>query len=1344
MSEGDATMRWPEEPGSAPWPVLTYRRWMFSYMARILRKGSRKALGDDDGARLTQDDLYRVPETMDTAYLDQEFHSAYAQQNGRLLRTLWKLAAPTFVPAGFCQLLTVLAQVGIPLLVRQLLIILEENPYQNVAREGMVYVVLIFVASAVNALGTHRQRHLALKSGIVIRAAVVSAVYRRALNLTPDGRSGLTTGGVTNLVAVDAQKLFEVMQEGHLIWSCPLSMILVSILLILIMGPTTLVGVAVLFAFVPLTTHITAKMIAVRKQRVEVSDERVEIINGMLQGIKVTKLNNYEARYMERIRQARERELAFLRKELYIWGLTLSITVITPVLAGAVTYATYVLVDENNILTASTTFTTLLLFSALRFPINYAGRLIGKAAQAFESARRISKFMQREKIESRTSTGTQNGDASLVETSRPILEVKNGKFRVGGVRIKGATNTSMWESLDPGSCLGGFALTDINFTVDDRGSVLAITGPVGGGKSTLVNALLGEVSSSPDSIVTHQGRVAYASQIPFILNTTLRENILFGAEFDEARYNKVLDACCLRQDIEQLGAAGDMTEIGERGITLSGGQKQRVSIARVVYSRPDLAVMDDPLSALDAGTSRRIFDQVIKSPDPDLLGSSAIVLVTHASHLLHMCEQVMVLVDGKTAFLGSWVELTRFESTDPTTESALNVIKNAVQEKIEDGDSDSSIEEMGDVLIPSALKGNDVGSPSKSGQEAESGKLIEAEQREHGVSSLKTWFLWFKHAGGLGYVFILILALGIDRTAYVATEWWLTRWTLAAEGPIDVFGRTFPAQTDGVAAQYEYLKVYSIILLISFVAASQRSLWAVRGGARSARSLFYLMTERVLKAPLSYFETTPLGRVLNRFTYDIEILDHTLVENMSVLLIASSWFVAGVAVMGAILPWILLALLPVTGIYWLLQLHYRKSGTDLQRLDAVSRSPLQAMLAEGIDGAATIRAFEQEGSFIRRFQTSASINTSSQLNFITAQRWLGVRTELLGAIVVLVSTLLIINFNGTFGIDAGLVAMLIVWSSNFNITLGFLVDHVSEAEAAITSVERIRGMSELPQESSMATDEKNRPPEDWPAKGKLEFRDVALRYRPGLPLALNGLSFTIEAGQRCGVVGRTGAGKSSITVALFRLVEIESGCILLDDVDLSKLGLSDVRGRSNGLSIVPQDPVLMKGTIRSVLDPFGSCTDEEIYEALSCVRLAYGRGLEILDAPVDEGGANFSVGERQLLCLGRAMLSKPKVLCLDEATASVDRQTDAFIQNFLRTRFQGTTLLTIAHRLDTIMDYDCVLAMDSGKAAEFGPPHKLLDNEGGVFSELVRSTGKESESNLKSIASSASLSRLHQ
>jgi len=1347
-------LRWPEEPGSAPLPILSYRRWTFCYMGRVLKRGAQQVL--TDGTHLTQQDLYRVPSTMETSYLDTKFQTVYEEEKGNLLRTLWRLAAPTFVPAGFCQLLTVIAQIAIPLLVRELLIILEENPYQNVVSQGMLYVVLIFVASVLNALGTHRQRHLALKSGIIIRAAVVSATYRRALNLTPDGRAGLTTGEVTNLVAVDAQKLFEVMQEGHLVWSCPLSMVLVSILLVLIMGPTTLVGVAVLFTFVPLTTKITAKMIAVRKKRVQVSDERIEIINGMLQGIKVTKLNNYESKYLQRITETRERELAYLRKELYIWGLTLSVTVITPVLASAVTYATYVLVDENNILTASTTFTTLLLFSALRFPINYAGRLIGKAAQAYESARRISQFMKREIRDdsqghpASTNASSDGNDTSSslaktaeqsIERTRPILEVRNGKFRIGGTSSMNPDNKDAWEALGPGTLIGGFALAGINFSVE-RKEIVAIAGPVASGKSTLMNALIGEVSCSPDSIISYQGRVAYASQIPFILNATVRDNILFGSHFDEDRYNKVLDACCLRQDIEQLGIAGDLTEIGERGITLSGGQKQRVSIARVVYSKPDLAILDDPLSALDAGTARKVFDQVLKSPDSDLLGSSAIVLVTHASHFLHRVDQIVVLVDGKAAFQGSWNDLTSFESTDPSTESAIDAIKHSVQEKAEDEDEETPL--TNDVAADNLKNDVETGpntdtSKAIAGREVASGKLMSMEQREHGLSSIKTWLLWFRHAGGIGYVLILIVSLGIDRTAYVATEWWLARWTQAAEETIDVFGTEFPAQTDGIQAQYQYLKVYATILLVSFVAASQRSLWAVRGGAKSASSLFYAMVKRVLMAPTSFFETTPLGRVLNRFTFDVEVLDHTLVESMSVLLIAMSWFVAGVVVMTVILPWIILALIPVTGLYWMLQMHYRKSGADLQRLDAVSRSPVQAMLAEGIDGASTIRVFRQQDRFLHRFQKSASTNTSAQLNFITAQRWLGVRIELLGALVVFISTLLIIMFNDVFAIDAGLVAMLIIWSSNFNITLGFLVDHVSEAEASITSVERIHAMSELPQERSMETDEEHRPPDSWPSRGKLEFQDVGLRYRPGLPLALDGLSFTLEPGTRCGVVGRTGAGKSSLTVALFRLVEIESGQILLDGIDLATLGLSDVRGRPKGLAIIPQDPVLMRGTMREVLDPFGSSTDEEIMEALSCVRLADGVNMDILDAPVEEGGDNFSVGERQLLCLARAMLSKPKLLVLDEATASVDSETDAFVQRMLQTRFENTTLLTVAHRLNTIMNYDQVLVMSDGKAAEFGPPGKLLENEKGVFSELVRNTGKESAVALKKLASTANL-----
>jgi ABC-type multidrug transport system fused ATPase/permease subunit len=385
----------------------------------------------------------------------------------------------------------------------------------------------------------------------------------------------------------------------------------------------------------------------------------------------------------------------------------------------------------------------------------------------------------------------------------------------------------------------------------------------------------------------------------------------------------------------------------------------------------------------------------------------------------------------------------------------------------------------------------------------------------------------------------------------------------------------------------------------------------------------------------------------------------------------------------------------------------------------------------GLDGAPTIRVYRREQTFLKKFQGSADTNSSAQLNYVSAQRWLSLRIELLGSVIVLVACVLVISLNDTLQISAGFAALLIIWSSNFTITLGFLVDTFSEAEAAITSIERVHAMCKLPEEKSMLTDKSVGLPASWPQRGLVEFKDVKVRYREGLPLALNGLSFTVAPGERCGICGRTGAGKSTLTVALFRLVELESGSILVDGVDLAKLGLSDVRGR---LSIIPQDPFLLAGTLRDCLDPFSSSSDGDILEALKAVRLVgTDADTNALDRRVDEGGSNFSVGERQLLCLARALLAKPTVLVLDEATASVDGETDVFIQRMLRTRFKNTTLLTVAHRLHTIMDYDTILVMDGGRAAEYGPPKRLI-NDKGLFASLVASTGGESARALREIA----------
>ena len=452
---------------------------------------------------------------------------------------------------------------------------------------------------------------------------------------------------------------------------------------------------------------------------------------------------------------------------------------------------------------------------------------------------------------------------------------------------------------------------------------------------------------------------------------------------------------------------------------------------------------------------------------------------------------------------------------------------------------------------------------------------------------------------------------------------------------------------------------------------------------------------------------------------------------MSMGIISISWFVAGVSVMTSILPWLILVIVPIVIIFVLVQLHYRKSSIDLQRLDAISRSPLQTSLSEVMDGAITIRIFEQQQKFTSKFFHCMDQNNTAMLTFIAAHRWVSLRIEMMSALIQLSAILLVTMLQQTSRIPPGLAGMLIIWTFNFTITLSYLIEGSSDAEAAITSVERIHTMTILPQEKNLEVD---KAPQNWPRGGSLVFDKVYMRYRENLPCALKGLTLELKSGVRCGVVGRTGAGKSSLAVALFRLVEIESGTISFDGVDLSCLNLSEIRGRSGCMSIIPQDPVLFSGSIRDCLDPFNEWSDDEVLEALHSVRLLKNDyGVNALSDYVEEGGSNFSVGERQLLCLARALLAKPKFLVLDEATASVDRETDIFIQNMLRARFQGCTLLTIAHRLNTIMDYDVIIVMENGRVAEMGSPKELLQNDQGMFSGLVDSTGEESAAYLRSM-----------
>lgn len=494
-----------------------------------------------------------------------------------------------------------------PLLVRELLSILEDNPNEAVLKEGLPYALALFGALFLNGFGNHRHRHLAMKTGVIMRGALVNVLYDHVLQLTPQGRAGLTTGEVTTLVAVDTQKLYEVTQEANMIWSLPLSVILVTAFLLAIMGPVTLIGIVILLLFVPLASFVTNKMLRVRQKRVKVTDKRIEIASNMLQGMKTAKLNNYEKNYLEKVTKARHEEVALLRKELAIWAMTLVMTVVSPVLATAGTFAAYVMISEDNILTAAKTFSVLLLFTALRFPVSYAGRLLGKAAQALSALDRIEHFLSREVRNISTVIANEKDGAEVLATEEIPLVVQKAAFRIGNDDEQ-SIETPISESRRGGT----FTVSGFDFSVK-RGEVLAVCGPVGSGKSSLIQGLINEASPvSNATTVSTRGRVAYVPQTPFVLNTTMRENILFGLPLDQALYDRVLDACSLRADIAQLGAAGDLTEIGERGVTLSGGktqvsvslqlsvnfsrflfagQKQRVSLARAAYSRPDVILV---------------------------------------------------------------------------------------------------------------------------------------------------------------------------------------------------------------------------------------------------------------------------------------------------------------------------------------------------------------------------------------------------------------------------------------------------------------------------------------------------------------------------------------------------------------------------------------------------------------------------------------------------------------------------------------------------------------------------------------------------------------------------------
>uniref|UniRef100_A0A673CL51 ATP-binding cassette, sub-family C (CFTR/MRP), member 3 n=1 Tax=Sphaeramia orbicularis TaxID=375764 RepID=A0A673CL51_9TELE len=1227
------------------------------------------------------------------------------------LRALIKAFGPYFLIGSAYKLLQDVITFVNPQLLRMLISFTKE---QNApAWWGYALAFLMFFTAFLQTLILHQHFQYCFVTGMNVRTAVIGAIYRKALVITNAAKRASTVGEVVNLMSVDAQRFMDLTTFLNMLWSAPLQIMLALYFLWQNLGPSVLAGVAVMILLIPFNAVIAMKTRAYQVEQMQYKDARIKLMNEILNGIKVLKLYAWENSFKEKVLAIRQQELNVLRKTAYLGALSTMAWTSAPFLVALTTFAVYVTVDKNNILDAEKAFVSLSLFNILRFPLNMLPQVISSIVQASVSLKRIQGFLSHDELDP-NSVDRKNTATEFSVT------VVNGKFT--------------WAKEDPP------VLHNINVMVP-QGSLLAVVGHVGCGKSSLISALLGEMEKL-EGEVSIRGSVAYVPQQAWIQNATLRDNILFGKPFNEQKYRCVLEACALTPDLEVL-PGGDMTEIGEKGINLSGGQRQRVSLARALYSDAEVYLLDDPLSAVDAHVSKHIFDNLI-GPEGALKGKTRI-LVTHGISFLPQVDNIMVLVEGRVSEMGSYQELLKQngafaeflrnyslediieedEATDDLIEEEELFPDDALSNHTDMVDNEPMINEakrnfIRQISIISADGENPRtrsvrrhgcsqrkhSEPQEKKKPQEVEKLIQAETAETGKVKTKVYLEYAKAVGPLLSVLICFL-YGCQSAAAIGTNVWLSQWTN------DAATNQTQERINLRVGVYAALGIAQGVLLLA-----NCLLCRAYSMLRAAKITHNNMLHGVLRAPQSFFESTPTGRLLNRFSKDVDAIDSHIPDNIDIWM-RTFWYTLNVLLIcSALTPMFLIVVAPLMVFYWWVQRFYVATSRQLKRLESVSRSPIYSHFSETITGSSVIRAYSRHSAFVLMSDMKVDENQKSYYPGIVSNRWLGVRIEFIGNCIVLFAALFAVT--GKDNLDPGLVGLSVSYALQVTMSLNWMVRMTSDLENNIVAVERVKEYSETKTEAPWDIEDK-KPHPDWPTMGNVEFHDYSVRYREGLDLVLKNINLSVKGGEKIGIVGRTGAGKSSMTLCLFRLLEAAGGEITIDDVKISEIGLHDLRSK---LTIIPQEPVLFSGTLRMNLDPFDKYSDEDVWKAVehSHLHKFVSNQPAQLQLECSEGGENLSVGQRQLVCLARALLRKTRILVLDEATAAIDLETDDLIQSTIRTQFEDCTVFTIAHRLNTIMDYTRVLVLDKGQIAEFDTPTNLISQKG-IFYGMAKDAG---------------------
>ncbi|XP_053376083.1 multidrug resistance-associated protein 1-like isoform X1 [Mercenaria mercenaria] len=1208
-------------------------------------------------------------------------------------------------------------------------------------------------------------KHLCTSTALRLRVCLNSTIFKKSMRMTNKARSESTVGEIVNVLSQDVGQVQHFIAYFYWIWCVPFELVATFAVLYYTVDYAAVAGVCVFVIVMPLNVFMARNSQNTHLARMNKKDKRIKLMTEIMNGIKILKLHAWEMAFGEKILELRKDEISILRKQK-IFGLIGSLCWrLAPVMMTLVTFGVYVNISANHMLTAETAFRAMATFGMLTHTFNALPHIVCHFLRSFVSIRRVEKFLNNDEIPV---------DIVAHNCSDDAIKVEDGTFT--------------WdEKLGP-------CLKNINMSIP-KGSLVAIVGTVGSGKSSLLSAILGEMEKDTGN-VNVDGSVAYVPQQAWIQNNTLRDNVLFGNKYRKQTYTDVIDACSLKRDLDILPGK-DQTEIGEKGINLSGGQKQRVSMARAVYFNSDIYLLDDPLSAVDAHVGKHIFDRVIGGKG--LLRNKTRVLVTHGITWLPYVDRIFVVENGTISETGTYQQLMsnegafatfvqKYQNDGHISDDEENRVEEVIQSTQETMDTtandlmktpDNCIPPLNNLFFESdsgyttesestsghrkevdrkhelfrrsisrtiSMEDKQVISnvetetqdhiPEKKGVRLETfddkkkmneerikresdkictGKLIEDEEIETGEVQLKYLLPYFKAIGLLSCVAIVICFIGF-KVCEIVRSVLIKEWT-EDESLNNI--TALPSESEERYKQNQhFIKLFALFGLVHCIAnISQEALMAL-GVLRAAKVLHEEMLKNLLRGPMSFFDTTPVGRIVQRFSGDIEPLDGDITGHINHLLHCIIGLIGVFVVIMMSLPKFIIMAIPIAVVYNEIQKRFVPIRRQLSRIESKRGTPVHSHFTESLNGVHVIRAFGMQNEFA--LQSSRKVTDICEINFHnrTVDRWMNVRLILMNTFCFAATTYFAIQEREY--LSGALIGMAITYVFKLNGSLEGFVRVSGELEKDVVSIERIGQYSSIKQEAPLYTSavlEKS-----WPENGEVDICNYSLRYREGLDLVLKNINVSVKPGEKVGIVGRTGAGKSSLTLGLFRLVEPAEGNIRIDKYDISELGLFDLR---SNLTILPQEPLLFSGTLKNNLDPLDTHTDEEIFTALEHAHLKTFIDTlpDKLNYDCGEGGQNLSMGQRQLICLARSLLRKSSILVLDEATAAVDMKTDELIQNTIKMEFKDCTVLTIAHRLNTVIDYDRILVLEHGEIKEFDSPKILLENKNSSFYSMAKDAG---------------------